>query len=144
MYAISCFIWMCYNGTWLYLHFVLFHNTDDTGVSGAQSLGPQAPENPFSSYEEFIMYFCGGPVKISLGPMEIHMVRVTDPLQKMSTKSPVAQVVGILLCGRQGSVYPAYSMPWLLMSWWLTEPGHQEPWCLPSYPGIFWFQHQKG
>ena len=33
---------------------------------------------------------------------------------------------------------------WLLMAWWLEEPGHQKPWYWSSLPWIFWFQRQKG
>ena len=34
--------------------------------------------------------------------------------------------------------------PCLLMTWWLKEPGHQQPWYWCYYPGIFWVQHEKG
>ena len=44
----------------------------------------------------------------------------------------------------QGPIYLAYSTPWLLMTWYHKESGHQQPWYRPSYPWIFQFQHQKG
>ena len=34
-------------------------------------------------------------------------------------------------------------VPWLLMSWWRQEPGHQQSWYWPSPPRPFLFQHQK-
>ena len=42
----------------------------------------------------------------------------------------------IIPCERQGHVYPAYSIPWLLMAWRHKEPGHQQPWYWLSYPRI--------
>ena len=33
-------------------------------------------------------------------------------------------------------IYGAQSVPWLLMSWWHKEPGHQQPWCWPNHHGI--------
>ena len=44
----------------------------------------------------------------------------------------MAQVVEIFLHGRRGPIYLAYSRPWLLMSWWLKESGHQQPQYWPS------------
>ena len=40
--------------------------------------------------EEFVIYmhFYGGPSQICVGPLNIHMVRLPDPIQKISTKSP--------------------------------------------------------
>ena len=52
-------------------------------------------------------------------------------------------MIEILACWRQGPIYRAYSIPWLLMAWQHKEPSHQQPWYWPSYPGIFWFQHLK-
>ena len=54
----------------------------------------------------------------------------------------VVQVVEIFPCGRQGPIYPAQSMPWLLIPWWCKELGHQQLryWC---YPWISQFQHQN-
>ena len=48
-----------------------------------------------------------------------------------------AHVVGVFPPGRQ--VYPAQSVLWLLMTWRLKEPGHQEPWHWPSLSELFLF-----
>ena len=53
-------------------------------------------------------------------------------------------VPDVLTHGREGPVYPTWSIPWLLMPWWRKEPGQQQPWYWPSSPGIFQFQHHKG
>ena len=45
---------------------------------------------------------------------------------------------------RQGSDYSAESIPWLLVAWRYREPGHQQLWYWPSYPGTFVFQQKKG
>ena len=34
---------------------------------------------------------------------------------------------------RQAPVYPAESIPWLLMTWWHKEPGHQQARCWPNW-----------
>ena len=46
----------------------------------------------------------------------------------------MVQVVKFLCCGRQGHVYLGWSIPWLLMSWWRKEPGHQQSWYWPISP----------
>ena len=51
------------------------------------------------------------------------------------------QVVEILGCGRQGPVYTAYSIPWLLMAWPCKVPGHQQQWYWSRYLKIFWLYH---
>ena len=53
----------------------------------------------------------------------------------------IAQVAEILPYDIQESVYAAQSIPlaWLLMTWWCNEPGHQQPWYWPNYPGTFGF-----
>ena len=38
--------------------------------------------------------------------------------------------------GRQGPLYPAYSLPWLVMSWRRKEPGHQQSWHWPICSAI--------
>ena len=43
----------------------------------------------------------------------------------------MTQVVETLTHGRQESVFPIQSMPWLLMTWLLTPPGHHQPWYWP-------------
>ena len=52
----------------------------------------------------------------------------------------MVQVIEILPSGRQGSVYPVWSTPWLLMTWLRKEPGHQQPWCWLSFTpeGLQW------
>ena len=51
----------------------------------------------------------------------------------------------IILChGRQGATYSTWPIPWLLMTWWHKEPGHQQPWYWSTYLKIFQSQHQKG
>ena len=35
------------------------------------------------------------------------------------------------------------TLSWLLMSWWCKVPGHQQPCCWPSYPGVFQFQNHQ-
>ena len=34
------------------------------------------------------------------------------------------------------TVYPMLSITWLLMAWRRQEPGHQQPWYSPAYPGF--------
>ena len=46
-------------------------------------------------------------------------------------RTEMAQVIKILPCGRQGSVYNTCSIPWLLMAWQHKEPGHQQLWYWP-------------
>ena len=55
----------------------------------------------------------------------------------------MVHVLEILPHGRQGSIYPAQSIPWLRMTWRHKEPGHQQPWYCLSYTGIFstWVKH---
>ena len=36
------------------------------------------------------------------------------------------------------------SIPWLLMTRWRKEPGHQQPWYWPSHVGAFEFHPQNG
>ena len=49
------------------------------------------------------------------------------------------QAVEILPCGKQGLFYI------LLMTWWCTEPGYQQPCYWPSFCSrIFWSRQQKG
>ena len=36
-----------------------------------------------------------------------------------------------------------WCVPWLLMTWWCEEPGHQQLWCWVSYSWIIHFQHQQ-
>ena len=43
----------------------------------------------------------------------------------------MAQLVEILLCGRQGPMNSTLLIPWLLMTWRRKEPGHQQPWYWP-------------
>ena len=45
----------------------------------------------------------------------------------------MAQVFEILPSGRQGPDYLAYSTMWLQMISNCKVPGHQHPWCWPSY-----------
>ena len=45
---------------------------------------------------------------------------------------------------RQGPIYPAWSIPWLLVSWRCKEPRHQQQLYWPSSPRIFPSQHYKG
>ena len=54
------------------------------------------------------------------------------------------QVVEIVPRKRQGSVCPTSSIPWLLMTWWQKEPGHQQLWCWRNSPRKFHSQQQKG
>ena len=46
--------------------------------------------------------------------------------------------------GRQGSLCPIYSTLWLLMTWRRKEPGYQQSWYWPSFPGISPPQPQMG
>ena len=41
--------------------------------------------------------------------------------------------VETLPCGRQGPIYSARSIYWLLMTWQCKEPGHQGQWYPPSF-----------
>ena len=43
-------------------------------------------------------------------------------------KIEMVQIVEIFPHRRQGPVYSVYSIPWLLISWRLVSPGHQQPW----------------
>ena len=47
------------------------------------------------------------------------------------------QVVEIITYEKQGSAYPAWSIPWLLMAWRYNEAGHQKPRFWPSPPRIW-------
>ena len=50
----------------------------------------------------------------------------------------IAQADEILPRWRQGPFYSALSILWLLMTWRCKKPGHYQPWCCSSDPGIFW------
>ena len=50
----------------------------------------------------------------------------------------------ILPRGRQGPIYSAPSISWLLVTWRRKDPGHQESWDWHSYPGILRIQHHRG
>ena len=52
--------------------------------------------------------------------------------------------VEIFAHGNHQSMYLTQSMPWLLMTWWCKEPGHQQPWYWPISPRMLQSQHQKG
>ena len=47
------------------------------------------------------------------------------------------QATEILPGMRQGTVYPTWSIPWLLMTWRREEPGHQQPWYWLNHTRIF-------
>ena len=54
-----------------------------------------------------------------------------------SLNNEMAQVIDIPPSRRQRSVYPTYSIPWLLMNWQRREPGHQQPWNWPTHGKSF-------
>ena len=43
----------------------------------------------------------------------------------------------------KGPVYPASSIPWMLMIWRRKGPGHHQPWYSTISWGILPYQHQK-
>ena len=45
--------------------------------------------------------------------------------------------------GRQGRLYSALSLSWLLVPWQCKVNSHQQPWCWPCSLGIFGSNHQK-
>ena len=56
----------------------------------------------------------------------------------------VKHVLEIFSDDKPGSINRMWSIPWLLMTWWHKEPGHQKPWPWPWFPRMLWFHHQKG
>ena len=59
------------------------------------------------------------------------------------SNTKMARIVEILLRGKQPSVYPAWPITWLLMTWRRKEPGHHQPCYWPTFPGISRTQRQK-
>ena len=55
----------------------------------------------------------------------------------------MAHLIKILPRSWQGSVHSAWSIQRLLMVWRWKKREYSQPWYWPSYPGIFWFLHQK-
>ena len=53
------------------------------------------------------------------------------------------QKVVIVHHRRKGPVHPTKSTLWLLMTWLLASPGHQQPWCWPNPPRTSQPQHQN-
>ena len=51
--------------------------------------------------------------------------------------STLVQGIKLFPPRRQRDRYSIWSLPWLLMTWWLKEPEHLEAWYLPSFPWIF-------
>ena len=62
----------------------------------------------------------------------------------MTSSCEITHAVEILLHWGQGSLYPAYSLPGLLMAWRHKEPGHLQPWYWYSFLGIIRHRHQNG
>ena len=58
-------------------------------------------------------------------------------------KTEMAQVVEILLHGRQGPVHPSWFTAWLLVTWQYKEPGHQQPGCDIFWPEYFSFSIRR-
>ena len=63
----------------------------------------------------------GCTCRIYLGKIILYL----DFLSFLDTN--IKQVVEIFSYGRQGPIYPEYSIAWQLMTWWSKEPGHQQP-----------------
>ena len=53
----------------------------------------------------------------------------------------MTQVVEILPHVRQDLTYSTLPIPWVLMSWWHKEPGHQQPWYWQCWTKTIWSPH---
>ena len=53
----------------------------------------------------------------------------------------LTQVAEILSSREWVPIYLTWLITWLLMTWWCTKLGHQQPWYWLYYSRIFWYQH---
>ena len=67
----------------------------------------------------------------------------TTKTAKWFFSTELSHAVEIIPYGRQGSLHPMHSIPWLLMSWQCKEPGHQQPWHWLNSSRIFIFSTRR-
>ena len=118
------------NQCWLIISEVLWHSsesnfTDDiSAINHCNWLEKYSSKISLKSHWPQWVNHCHAELCLENMKLYLHFVSLLN--------IEMAQVIEIFPCERQGPVYPAKSISWLLMTWRRKEPGHHQPLYWPS------------